>query len=143
MTTFEQTVSEYGLPQQVYKSQMVRIGTFLGGPLVAGYMIAENYKAFDEPDKAKKAWIYAIAATVVIFGGIFLVPESVNIPRVIIPLLYTWATYYIVQNLQGAQIDAHVNTGGLVYSWGRVIVVSLISLAATLAVIFAVALFIG
>lgn len=136
MTTFEQKVGEYELQRQVYKSQMVRVATFLGGPLVAGYMIAENYKAFDEPDKVRMTWIYAIIATAVIFGGIFLIPDSVNVPTYIIPLLYSWVVYYIVQNLQGVKINDHISTGGPVYSWGRVIGVSLIGVVPILVIIF-------
>ena len=40
--------------QKIYKNRAIEIATFLGGPLVAGYLIAENFKAFNEPDKSKK-----------------------------------------------------------------------------------------
>jgi hypothetical protein len=34
--------------QKIYNTKAIIIGTFLGGPLVAGYFIAENFKAFNE-----------------------------------------------------------------------------------------------
>jgi hypothetical protein len=115
------------------------VGTFLGGPLVAGYLIAENFKSFSDPDQAKKTWIYAIIATIVIFGGIFLIPDTVKIPNQIIPLIYTGIAYYLVQHFQGQKITAYINAGGQIYSWWRTIGVGLIGLAITLIPIFGVA----
>src|SRR6266487_6381979 len=96
----EQTLDNQILRGKIYKDRAIYVGTFLGGPLVAGYLIAENFKIFSEPDRAKKTWIYAIIATVVIFGGIFLIPDTVKIPNQIIPLIYTGITYYLVQHFQ-------------------------------------------
>ena len=116
---------------KIYSDNAIRVATFIGGPLVAGYLIAENFNAFNEPDKAKKTWIYTIAATILIFGVAFLIPDSVKIPRAVFPLLYTWATYYLVRHFQGSYISSHLSTGGQVYNWGRTITVSLIGLAVT------------
>jgi hypothetical protein len=71
----------------------------------------------------------AIAATILIFGGIFLLPQRV--PNYIIPLIYCWLTYYLVQQFQGEQIKAHAERGKSFYGWGRVILISLLGLAVT------------
>jgi hypothetical protein len=115
----------------IYNATHIRLGTFLGGPLLAGYFIAENYKVFGEYGKAKAAWMYAIAATIIIFGGIFLLPHSEQVPNYIIPLVYCWITYYLVQQFQGDQIKAHASRGEDFFGWGRVILISLIGLAVT------------
>ncbi|WP_183567898.1 hypothetical protein [Mucilaginibacter sp. SP1R1] len=104
-------------------------------------MIAQNYKVFNEPGKVKMTWVYCLIATAVIFAGAFLVPETVKIPKIIIPLIYSWATYYLVQQLQGAQIDTHVKAGGEIYSWWRAIGISLIGVVITFAIIFVILLF--
>jgi hypothetical protein len=112
--------------KKIYNGNAVWLGTFIGGPLVAGYLIAENYKVFNEPGKAKKAWVYAILATIAIFGGLFLLPDSTKIPNTIIPLFYTAITWSIVQYYQATQINAHIDAGGLIYKRSRAFVVGLI-----------------
>jgi len=49
----EQTLDNQILVGKIYKAKEIYVGTFLGGPLVAGYTIAENFKIFGEIDKAK------------------------------------------------------------------------------------------
>jgi len=129
----DQTVAIQPPAQKIYKDTAVRVGTFLGGPLIGGYFMAENFKAFNEPEKARKTWIYTIIATIVIFGIAFLIPGNGRSGAFIIPLLDAWAAFYLVQHYQGANIAAHVSAGGEVYNWGRVIVVTIIGLAITFA----------
>ena len=102
--------------------------------MAAGYFIAENFKAFNEPEKAKNAWIYTIIATIIIFGSILITPD--NFPAPIIPLIYTAIAYYLVRHFQGQDIDSHLDLGGKLFSWGRTIVVGIIGTAITLIVIF-------
>tara|TARA_R110002072_G_scaffold302775_1_gene488618 strand:- start:3320 stop:4084 length:765 start_codon:yes stop_codon:yes gene_type:complete len=137
----EQTVDIERPTRKIYKDRAIWVGTFLGGPLAAGYLIAENFKAFNDTDKAKKTWIYAIIATVVVFGGVFLIPENVKIPNQIIPLIYTAIAYYLVQHFQGQNISAHLNSGGQLFGWWRTIAVGLIGLAITIIPIIGFALF--
>jgi hypothetical protein len=136
----EQKIDIQTPTERIYKDRAIWVGTFLGGPLVAGYLIAENFKAFNEFDKAKKTWIYAIVATIVVFGGIFLIPDNVKIPNQIIPLIYTAIAYYLVQHFQGQNISVHLNSGGQLFSWWRTIAVGLIGLAITIIPIFGFAL---
>ena len=60
--------------EKIYKDKEVWVGTFLGGPLVAGYFIAKNFKVFGEADKARKTWVIAIIATMFLFGISFYAP---------------------------------------------------------------------
>ena len=136
----EQTIDPQTPTQKIYKDRAIWVGTFLGGPLAAGYLIAENFKAFNETNKAKKTWIYAIIATVIVFGGVFLIPDNVKIPNQIIPLIYTAIAYYLVQHFQGQSILAHINSGGQLFSWWRTIAVGIIGLAITIIPIFGIAL---
>ncbi|MEJ5055640.1 hypothetical protein [Sphingobacterium sp. MYb382] len=34
---------------KIYSDSAITLGTFLGGPLAAGYMMAANFKAFNQP----------------------------------------------------------------------------------------------
>lgn len=136
----EQTLDIQTPTEKIYKDIAIWVGTFLGGPLAAGYLIAENFKAFNDTDKAKKTWIYAIIATIVVFGGVFLIPDNVKIPNQIIPLIYTAIAYYLVQHFQGQNISTHINSGGQLHSWWRTIAVGVIGLAITIIPIFGFAL---
>ncbi len=140
----EQQTLDIQIPTaKIYKDREIYVGTFLGGPLVAGYLIAENFKNFNEPDKARKTLIYSIIATIIIFGGIFLIPDTVKIPNQIIPLIYTGIAYLLVHRFQGKQITSHIDTGGQIYSWWRTIGVGLIGLAFTLIVVLGITFFSG
>ena len=117
---------------KVYKDRMLWIGTFLGGPLVAGYIIAENFKAFGRPDSANKTWLFTILATIIIFAGVFSIPEDSKIPDQLIPLIYIGIAALIFRYYQGKQIQSHIESGGQVYQWGRGIIIGIIGLAVTL-----------
>ncbi|HEY2722089.1 MAG TPA: hypothetical protein VGI82_10215, partial [Chitinophagaceae bacterium] len=65
---------------KLYSENAIRVGTFLGGPLVAGYLIADNYKQLGQMEKVRTTWILSIFATVVIFVIAFLMPEKTPQP---------------------------------------------------------------
>jgi hypothetical protein len=136
----EQILDIQNPTRKIYKDRAIWAGTFLGGPLTAGYLIAENFKAFNEPDKAKKTWIFAIIATVVIFGGVFLIPDNVKVPNQLIPLIYTAIAYFLVQHFQGQNISSHINAGGQLFGWWRTIGIGVLGLAITIIPIFGIAL---
>jgi hypothetical protein len=114
--------------KKVYKSSMIRVATFIGGPLAAGYLMSENFKVFNEPENARKAIIYSIIATVAIIGVALLIPGLNRGQSYLFPLIYAWIAWYLVQHYQGANISSHDNAGGETYSWWRPIGISLICL---------------
>lgn len=136
----EETLDRKTPINKIYKDRAIWVGTFLGGPLVAGYLISENFKAFDENNKAKKTWIYSIIVTIVVFVGVFFIPENVKIPNQIIPIIYTAIAYYLVQHFQGQNISSHLNSGGQFFGWWRTIAVGLIGLVITIIPIIGFAL---
>jgi hypothetical protein len=136
----EETLDIERPTQKIYKDRAIWVGTFLGGPLAAGYLIAENFKAFNDIDKAKKTWIYAIIATIIIFGGVFMIPDNVKMPNQVIPLIYTAIAYYLVQHFQGQNITSHINSGGQLHSWWRTIGVGVVGLSITIIPIIGIAL---
>jgi hypothetical protein len=134
-----ETIDETIPKGKIYKDKAFWVGTFLGGPLVAGYLFSENFKALGQPEKVKPTWIITIIATVVIFGGIFLIPDNINIPNQIIPIAYTAIAFGLFKNLLEEKAKNHINEGGLIYNWGRVIVVGIVGLLITILPIFAIA----
>lgn len=136
MTEFEEPLyAVSAVAPKVYQPNMIRVATFLGGPLVAGYMIAENFKAFDEYDKAKKTWLFTIIFTIALFLLAYSIPESVNIPRIVFPVVYAWAAFALVNQYQGKMITAHIQNGGDTFKWGRSIIIGLIGMVVLLILI--------
>ena len=134
----EQALEAVKSTKRIYKDRAIWVATYLGGPLVAGYLISENFKAFNEIDKAKKTWIYTIIVTIIIFGGFFSIPEGIleSVPRYFIPLIYTAIAYFLVEHFQGKNISAFIALEGKTFGWLRVIGISLIGLAITFILLF-------
>ena len=121
--------------ERIYRDKELALASFLGGPLAIGYLIAENFKAFEQRDKARITWVATLLSMVVIFGSLFLIPALEKIPNFLIPLIYTSIAYALVNRFQGERIAAHIDAGGEVYSWKRTIGVGLIGLVITLVVL--------
>jgi hypothetical protein len=130
---------ENSIPKgKIFKDKTFWVGTFLGGPLVAGYLLSENFKTIGQPEKVKPTWIITIITTIIIFGGIFLIPENINIPNQIIPIVYSVIAYGLFKKYQEIESNEHISSGGLIHSWWRVIGISIIGLLITILPIFAI-----
>jgi len=119
---------------KLYTENAIRVATFLGGPLVAGYLIADNYKQLGETRQVRKTWLITIVSTVIIFVIAWYLPD--DFPHLIVPIAYTVGVYYLVERLQGAKIKAHVAAGGMTWSMGRAVLVSVVGLVIMVAIIF-------
>ncbi|MCT4579805.1 MAG: hypothetical protein N4A35_00180 [Flavobacteriales bacterium] len=130
------TIDNIRPEEKVYKDRFFGVATFLGGPLVAGYLFAENFKVFGQSELVKPTWIITILSTFVIFGISFLIPEDINFPNQIIPIGYSIIAVSLFKKYQEQQVNAHLNKGGMLYSWWRVIGISIVGMLITLAIVF-------
>ncbi len=121
---------------KLYNEAAVRGATFFGGPLVAGFLIAENFRSLGHYNKVRTTWLCTIAFTILLFGGAFLVPAVTNIPNYIIPFIYAWIAWFIVQRQQGAEIKKHLKAGGGLFSFWRVAAISLVGLVITFGTLY-------
>lgn len=124
---------------KVYTAKQVYVGAALGGPIVAGYLFLINYRYFGKEQKAKNALVISIAFTIALFIGFFLLPETVNVPNYIIPIIYAAIASGIFNAELSPLVDEHIRKRGETFSWGNVVLVSLFGLAGTLVLIFAIA----
>ncbi len=115
---------------KLYSSKAIGGATFLGGPLAAGYMIGENFKALDKPNEGRNSLIIGIVSTIVLFSGIFMIPENIldKIPRQLIPLIYTGIIWGIVEWKQGEILKSHKENGNPFFSGWRAAGIGFISL---------------
>ncbi len=139
MTDLITEIDQKEIPQiKLYKDKSMYAVAFFGGPLAAGYIIAENFKALNDRERYKKTWFITIAVCVFIFGGIFMIPDSVNVPNYIIPIIYSYLAFYLIRHYQGKQIDEHISNGGKTYSGWRSALIGLIALVITIVVLFSI-----
>lgn len=128
---------------KLYKVNHVWLAAFIGGPLGAGYVIANNYKRLNEKRKHIVAWIISILSTILIFGSVYLIPPDVHLSNQLIPLVYMCIAYFLMNQLQGAKLMAHKNAGGEFFGWGRVLLIGVISICITLVVMISALFFTG
>ena len=113
-----------------YSQKAIGIATFIGGPLAAGYLIRENYLSLNKPDEGKKSLIIGIIATIILFGGIFMIPENIldKVPNQILPLIYTGIIYLIVEKIHGKILNDHKDNENEFFSGWKAAGIGLISL---------------
>jgi hypothetical protein len=118
---------------KLYKERPIYFATFLGGPLVAGYLIAENYRKLGESSKVWKTWLFTGLATILIFGYVFFI-QSATSPSYLVPIFYSLITAYLVKWLQGDRIKLHQKNLGEFYTIWRAALVALIGAVVTVAI---------
>jgi Na+/H+-dicarboxylate symporter len=109
------------LPNKVYKEGAIHIAAFLGGPLVAGYLIAANFKQLGEEEKVQKTWLRTIIGFITYMAVAFLVPESV--PGIVFTAITVGVTVLVVQKYQAAKVKAHIEAGGGTYPTKRAVLI--------------------
>jgi len=118
---------------KVYKESAILIAAFLGGPLAAGYLMAENFMQLGEPQNVKKTWLWSIVGFIVTTIHA-LAPYSSS--RLLYNLIYLWLVDLLIKRYQSTQIIAHIKAGGALFTTGRSVIVgivwSIVSFAMTL-----------
>ncbi len=122
---------------KIYTISEIFIGTLIGGPLAAGYMIGENFKGlelYNQVDWPKQ--VGAITALVV-FGGSVVFSEVVVavFPVWLVVFLYTIGFTFLAKKIQGQQIRQLILKRRPSYSFWQVLVVGISSLAISLGLI--------
>jgi len=111
-----------------FRLRNVFIGSFLGGPLVAGYIIATNFKMLNEESKASKAWGITILSFVIILIISYYIAYYSNIPDLIFPSAYSVAAYFIAKGTQEKRLEEFEAMGGQYYHGPKLIIVIVIGL---------------
>lgn len=131
--------------KKFYSEKAISIATYIGGPLAAGYLIQKNFETLEQPDKARKSLIIGIISTIVLFAGIFAIPEVIidKIPKFLIPAVYTGIIFFIVNRIQGETLKNHKESNGEFYSGWKAAGIGAIALVIIFAGIFLTAFIAG
>ena len=116
---------------KIFTEKSFQVGTFFGGPLVAGYMMATNYKQIGQSDKVKITWIITVTFTIALFAFLFAIPGDIKIPNQIIPILYTLGAIQIFKKQQGIKVAKFLEEGGQKYPWYSILMIILMGLIFT------------
>lgn len=123
-------------PRKIYTSKQIGIGTFFGGPLASGILIAKNYKLLGEDGAAKKSIYLGILTTLILGLFLYLAPNSLldRIPNQLIPFINVGAVYLIIHFFLKDKINKHLSEGGEKESYWKVTGIGLLCAVATILV---------
>ncbi|WP_410878451.1 hypothetical protein [Myroides sp. DW712] len=112
-----------------YSANAIQLATFLGGPLIGGYLMRDNYRTLGEKQQGKQALWWGIAATILVFGGLLALPSTVSerIPNYILPAIFAGVIRWIVEVKQGAVLRQHKEQNLAFYSNWRAAGLALLS----------------
>lgn len=121
-----------------YSANAIQLATFLGGPLIGGYLMRENYRALGEEKKGKQAFLWGIVTTILIFGGLLALPSTISdrIPNYVLPALFAGVIRWIVEVKQGTVLRQHKEEHRKFYSNWRAAGLALISACMIALVVF-------
>jgi hypothetical protein len=131
--------------KKFYSQRGIGMATYFGGPLAAGYLVKKNYETLGQPESGKKALIIGIISTILLFAGIFAIPEPIieKIPRALIPLIYTGLIYLIVEKIHGETFKLHKEADGKFHSNWKATGIGAIAMLIILSVIALIAFISG
>ncbi len=120
-------------PWKYYDTWSIFWWAFLGGPLVATYFLAENFKAIWEEKYVRTTYIGGVVFTILLFAALFVFPENIikSIPGYIIPIFYSSIAQGIFNGYQKKKIDLLKKENFTHFSIWRVLWITLIWLIIT------------
>ena len=130
---FPSTVTE-----KLYNERAILIGTFVGGPLAGGYLLARNFAALNEPAKAGKTWMIVIGVLLLLAGLVFI-PAMDAVPSIVYSFVFCFAAHSAARKFQGTNIALHQTNGGQLYSAWWAVLAGFVSLVFTLVVFIGIA----
>src|SRR5271166_4121575 len=72
---------------RLYTPAQIRVGTFVGGPIAAAYLLRENFLRLGRGSEARTTVLWGVALTAALMALAPVLPK--NVPNVVIPLLYS------------------------------------------------------
>lgn len=118
---------------RLYSPGQIAAATLFSGPVAGCWLMARNFKAFGEPEVARRTWALGILSTAAVLAIALVVPNG-SYMRFLPPALSV-AVHQIARSTQGARFQAHLRAGGRRHSHWRVAGLTLVFTIAVLAAI--------
>ncbi len=137
-------IIDYEAPKlKVYKVNAMWLATFLGGPLAAGYIFTQNYKAMGEARLARISLTITLVVSSLLFSIALFVPEGSILSSRFLPILTVIIAQSLCKRLQGAKLESYATDASMYFGWGRVFLISVIGLLLTFAIFLIVLYLMG
>lgn len=137
-------IIDYEAPKlKVYKVNAMWLATFLGGPLAAGYIFTQNYKAMGEARLARISLTITLVVSSLLFSIALFVPEGSILSSRFLPILTVVVAQSLCKRLQGAKLESYATDSSTYFGWGRVCLISVIGLLLTFAIFLIVLYLMG
>ncbi|MBW8323668.1 MAG: hypothetical protein K0M50_02785 [Prolixibacteraceae bacterium] len=99
--------------KKIYNLNQIEGACVIGSPIVAGILIAHNYRAMGEHQKGTLWIIIGIVWTLALIGIAMVLPENMfEKSRMLLPALNGLLLYPIINRLQGDKIREHFKNKG-------------------------------
>lgn len=120
--------------EPLYRLAAVGIATFFGTPIAGAWVMAQNLKALGRLEEVRKAWMMGLGFTIGIFVIGYFLPD--NISGAPMSIATVVGMYQFAKQTFGAALERHAAGSGQWRSNWRAFGVSLLILAAVMAVVF-------
>jgi len=100
-------------------------------------LLAQNFRALEEPAKAGKTWIITIAILLLLMAS-FFVPALDSIPPFVYSLGFCLAANFLAKKYQGSSIELHRVNGGKMFSTWWAVLAGVVSMLLLLALFFGI-----
>jgi len=118
---------------KAYSKFGINLATFIGGPLAGGFLLSQNFEAFNKPEFVGKSMIIAVIITVVVLAILMLFPETLSggLPN-FLPLVFVGISQFIINKYQSDDFDTFLENDGQFYSSWRAVGFALLFVLITL-----------
>jgi hypothetical protein len=117
----------------LYTTTQMAVGAFLGTAMAGAWFAAANFRAVDQPGRARSCLWLGLAATLVTFAIAFALPDG--FPNSVLPLAVAIGVRGLAEPRFAAILREHQQSGGDLRSWWRVVGISLQWCVAAVAVL--------
>ena len=111
--------------RKLYTERAILIGTFIGGPLAGGYLLAQNFSTLDKKADAGRTWLIVTVLMLLTMSTAF-VPALDSIPAFVYSFVFCLAAHSAARKLQGSQIHFHQENGGSMHNTWKAVLVGVV-----------------
>lgn len=121
---------------ELYHSKSIAIATLGGSILAGGFLLSQNFKKLGKANEARNTLVLSAVATVLILALAMFLPD--NVPGILITVPQIFLMGHIAKQQQGEAVEKHIEQGGAIASGWKAFGISLLFLAAIVAVLMAI-----
>jgi hypothetical protein len=104
---------------RLYSLEGIIVGTIIGSIVTGAYLLWSNWRSIGDPESARSVVKYGFFGAVVVFGAIWLVPETWDVVAITIYIAQPAVVYLFAHITQADALEKHAKSGATFYSWQR------------------------